>query len=550
MRTIPTLFAALAFAASVPASAATAVPAQSEPAKLTAEQWREDLRFMASEMKARHANLYHQVSQQQFDVAVADLDRRIPTLQRNQIIVGMMRIAAMVGDGHTRIEPRKDKAFGFRSLPLKLYWFDDGIYVWAAKPDQRDLIGARVDTIGGVPIGEAIRRTSELVSQETVSGPRLFVPLYLAMPDILQALGMSDTRKAATLTLVRGGRRWTARVPVGEVAPPWPGDTDVSLMAADGWLDARSGAQPLWLQAPLDKHRMVELPDRHALYVQLNMVADTDDESLKAFGERILTAVQRTNPKTVVLDLRLDQGGNGDLVHRFVASLIRAEDADTRLFVLVGRGTFSASQFILDDVGRHTDAIFIGEPASSRPTGYGDAYKSIMPNSGIAVRSSIKYWQFWQDMRPFTPIDLAAPLTFADYVAGRDPALEAALSYDKGPDLTDQLETAAKSGGADVAAKAAQSYVDDPAHRYRDVESELIDSEQALLDRNQGGAALAVSRWSAGRFPRSSNLALVHAYVAFKQGEKEEAVKAINMALSFDPNNRSAQSVKETIEAK
>ena len=63
----------------------------------------------------------------QFDAAVADLDRRIPQLQRNQIIVGMMRIAAMVGDGHTRVDPRKDKAFGFRSLPLKLYWFEDGI---------------------------------------------------------------------------------------------------------------------------------------------------------------------------------------------------------------------------------------------------------------------------------------------------------------------------------------------------------------------------------------------------------------------------------------
>ena len=46
-------------------------------------------------MKSRHPNLYHQVSQQKFDAAVADLDRRIPQLQRNQIIVGMMRIVAM-----------------------------------------------------------------------------------------------------------------------------------------------------------------------------------------------------------------------------------------------------------------------------------------------------------------------------------------------------------------------------------------------------------------------------------------------------------------------
>ena len=42
-------------------------------------------------------------SRERFQAAVADLHARIPSLQRNQIIVGMMRIAAMVGDGHTRV---------------------------------------------------------------------------------------------------------------------------------------------------------------------------------------------------------------------------------------------------------------------------------------------------------------------------------------------------------------------------------------------------------------------------------------------------------------
>lgn len=504
---------------------------------------------MAAEMKARHANLYHKISEPEFDAAVADLDRRIPELQRNQIIVGMMRIAAMVGDGHTRVEPRKDEAFGFRSLPLKLYWFDDGIYVRAARPDERELLGARVEAIGGVPIAEAIRRASELVSAETVSGPRLLVPIYLAMPDILQALGLSDRRDGAALTLVRGNRRWIARVPIGDQSALWPGDTDISLVTPEGWLDARTSPKPLWLQAPLDLHRMIDLPDRRALYVQLNMVAAADKESLTAFGDRILDRVRSTNPSSVILDLRLDQGGNGDLRNQFVSSLIRAEDADTRLCVLVGRGTFSASQFILDDLDRLTAATFIGEPASSRPTGYGDAYKSIMPHSGIAVRTSIKYWQSGQDMRPFTPIDVAAPMTFADYVAGRDPALEAALAYKADQNLADRLVAAAQTG-PDTAVRAAQSYAEDPVHRYADVQADLVIAEQTLLRQNRGPAALAVSRWSVGRFPHNGDLATVLGYVANEQGAKDEAVTALESALAIDPNNRSAQSLKDSITQK
>src|SRR5690242_9185798 len=79
---------------------------------LSADQWREDLRFMVAEMERRHANLYHTVSREAFAKAVAELDARIPTLRRNEIITGMMRIAAMVGDGHTRVDPRKDMKFG------------------------------------------------------------------------------------------------------------------------------------------------------------------------------------------------------------------------------------------------------------------------------------------------------------------------------------------------------------------------------------------------------------------------------------------------------
>jgi hypothetical protein len=520
------------------------------PPALTAGQWREDLRFLVNEIRTRHPNPYHHTSREQFDAAVADLDRRIPNLQRNQVIVGLMRIAALVGDGHTRVDPRKDEAFGFASLPLKLYWFDDGLYVRAAKPEFRDLVGAKIESIGGIPIAEALRRASEIVSEETVSSARPMAPLYLAMPDMLHALGLSSDRTTASLGLVRGKKKWTARVPAAEIAPKWPADTDISLMTPDGWVDARTGPKPLWLQDPLDYHRLIPLADRGALYAQLNMVTGTKTESMDAYGQRILGQVQASHPKALVFDLRLNQGGYGDTRNGLVADLIRSEGPNTRLFVLVGRGSFSASQFILDDLDRLTDAVFIGEPASSRPTHYGDAFKAVMPNSKISTRTSIKYWQSGQDLRPFNPIQVAATMTFADYVAGRDPALEAALAFVGVASLTDRLVAAAERGGSSNAVESAKSYVDDPTHRYRDIEREFINAEQLMVGKKQGAAALEVARWSAGRFPKSSDLAVIQAYVANAQGAKDEARKAIAAALAIDPSNRAAISVQEEIERK
>lgn len=70
-----------------------------------AAKWRKDLRFIAQEMPKKHKNLFHTMTREQFDSAVKRLDERIPTLARHQIIVEMMRIVAMVGDGdgHTSL---------------------------------------------------------------------------------------------------------------------------------------------------------------------------------------------------------------------------------------------------------------------------------------------------------------------------------------------------------------------------------------------------------------------------------------------------------------
>jgi hypothetical protein len=515
--------------------------------KLTAAQWREDLRFMAAEMHRRHKNLYHSVSRPQFDAAVADLDARIPELQRNEIVVGMMRIAAMVGDGHSRLDPRKDKMFGFPSLPLKLYLFEDGLYVRAAAPEHSALVGARIISVGGVPIKEAIRRVGEISSRDNEQGLKLFAALYINMPDILHALGMSPRRDAAVLGLSKSGRTWTARVQAGAVEPIWPPDTDVSLVTPKGWVDARKPAQPIWLQAPLDYHRVIELPEQKALYVQLNMGTHMKGQTLAEFGEKVREQSGASNPCALILDLRLNQGGNGSIQHPFVRSLIKAEDEDTRLFVLSWRGTFSASQFILDDLDRLSNAVFIGEPASSKPSSFGDAYRMPMPNSGISVRSSIAWWQEGQNTRSWTPIDVAVPYSFADYAAGRDPVLAAALNYQERPALGATLAAAASTGGKDAVRKAADSYRLDPANRYSDLALHMSQAAQFLHASNYPEEARLVAELAGTHYPNDRDAFLVLGHLAEAQGHRETAREAVKRVLQLDPNDRQARGLAERL---
>ena len=65
------------------------------------DDWRAELRDLHGQLAEHHVDLYHSVSKEELARAVADLDRRIPTLTTPEILVGVAQILAMVGDGHT-----------------------------------------------------------------------------------------------------------------------------------------------------------------------------------------------------------------------------------------------------------------------------------------------------------------------------------------------------------------------------------------------------------------------------------------------------------------
>ena len=533
----------LAYATAV--SAADVSPGATTPlTPAEAAAWREDLAFMAAQMKQRHKDLFHTTGEAEFDAAVAALHAAIPRGGRHDAIVGLMRIAALVGDGHTNVSPLKDAAFAFPSLPVKLYDFEDGVHVWAARPGWEHLLGARVERVGGVPIDEARRRVGEISPRDNAMGLRMYFPLFLAMPPVLDALGLSADPASATLDVVVDGESRRVVVPATQVDPSWPPDTDVSLSAPDGWAIAtRDGRPPRWLADPLDLQRIDALPDRDALVVRLDMVSDTPEQPLAAFGEKILATVRATNPARVVIDLRLNRGGNHDLRYPFIADLIRAEDDDTALYVLVGRGAFSATQALLDDQDRYTAATFVGEPAASKPNSFGDSYKLQMPNSGLTFRTSLYWHQRDQRAWPWTPVDVAAPPTFADYAAGRDAALETALTMPPLEALGERALAAAREHGAERAVAEAKAWLDDPRHRYANRERTLVRTAWKLAGDGLTAEGVAVAELTVAALPASVDAWTTLALLAKQKGDGERAAEAARRTLALDPENRQVRGI-------
>jgi hypothetical protein len=506
-----------------------------------AKRWRDDLRYMAEEMPKRHRDLFHSVTREQFEEAVRRLDERIPTLARHQIIVEMAKIVAMAGDGHTNIYPTRDPKVGFQSLPVKLYLFGDGLFIRAARREHAGLVGARVVKIGATPASEAVARTREMVGRDNEMDVKFFAPLLLSMPEVLHALGLSDDPGGARFTVEKGRRQQTLTLRPDGPAEIMPADTDLSWLPKDGWVDLSDNAPtPLWLKDPQDKFRFEYLSDSRVVYAQINQVGDKEKETLADFSGRLFAFVEANPVEKLVIDLRLNRGGNGSLLRPLVITAIRSKvNRPGRLFVVMGRSTFSAAQFLLNDLERYTEAIFVGEPSGSKGNVYGDSRKIMLPNSGMTVRVSVYYWQSWSpwDTRQWTAPQLTAELSSEDYRAGADPALKAILGYVPRKPLTELLAEAVAQGGVELATRRFREFMAEPVNRYAAVEESLLVVGQRLLDEKKPEQALALFKLDAERNPDSFRAYFAVGEAYFRLGDREQAAGNLEKALALNPKS-------------
>jgi hypothetical protein len=455
----------------------------------------------------------------------------------------MARIVAMVGDGHTNIYPTRDTKIGFRALPVKLYLFKDGLFVRAAERDQTNLVGARINKIGNFPTEEAIAKVREMIGRDNEMGVRFFAPHLLVMPEVLHAFGIAENMESIALTIEKNKKQETVTLKPGGLADLLPPDTDTTWINKPNWVDMRDGAanpQLLWLKDPNDKFRFEYFPETRVVYAQLNQVTDKEKETLADFSKRLFAFVEANQVEKLVLDLRLNRGGNGMLLRPLEIAIIKSKINERgKLFALIGRSTWSASQFLLNYLEKYTNVLFVGEPSGSKGNAYGDSRRITLPNSGLTVRVSVYYWQDWSpwETRFWTAPDITAELTSEDYRSNRDTALNAVLNYTPQISLSKTLDEALTKGGVDEAVKRFREFMAEPAHRYSHNEQPLLEAGQRLLNEKKPEQALVLFKLNAEANPHSfrSYFALGEAY--FRTGNKELAIQNLEKSLAINPKN-------------
>jgi hypothetical protein len=387
----------------------------------------QDVRELGATIEQIHPDPFRSVSRRRFEAEVNALAGRAASLSRDQLLVGVLRVIALLGprNGHTGLFPGDPSHTRELHLyPLRLYEFADGLYVVDAV--DRSLIRGKLVAIEGLPVGQVLERVDPLVPRDNDSNLRGLAPHFLLTAEILDGLGIADGAQSADFTFERpGGERVDvslASVPASQYVSAFAdalyGHYPSILPHAAKPLYLSGSARPMWTRT---------LAGGRAVYMAFNSVRLPTPGFLRALGR----LVRAPKVRRVIVDVRLNGGGDNTTYGQLVDLLASKQvNKRGRLYLLTGRATFSAAANFAAEIDRDTRAIVMGEPTGGGVETYGDTFPLSLPTAGWTVHIAARYHERKKgpgDHRLAVEPDVGVDLTSAQYFAGLDPVLARAL---------------------------------------------------------------------------------------------------------------------------
>ena len=408
--------------------------------KTREEGWRFDLQLLAREIKRRRVDPYKSISKEQLDSVIDTLDKKIPSLTDLQVILELMKIMKLVGDGHTLIYGFYERPEFLENLPFNMNFFKEGLYITEADIRHRDLLGCEILALDDKSISEIMKGLDPIINRDNEIAPRIMGLFRMRTLPLLYGLGLIKNTDEVTITVKDPFGKTRKLKVAGDCPVPTRRLWD---RLPDSWISyhtAKNISVPNYLKNPFQPYWFEYLQDQQVLYFQYNRVS-SEGIPFNHFCDSLFDFIKSHEVDKLVIDLRLNAGGNTRLVPYLLNKIIAATQLNRigHLFVITGSSagsrTFSAAQNFATFLNKFTQAVFIGEPTGSSPNFIGEDNPFELPYSKLMANVSDLYWQSsWPtDSRQWIAPFFYIEPSFKDFAAGKDPALDAILSF-RAPD--------------------------------------------------------------------------------------------------------------------
>lgn len=416
------------------------------------DRWEQDIAHVRSRF-LRYDRSYTPAARARAMERLDRLETELPALEDAEIIAAISRIAAAADNAHTRLYLVRNRT-ALRRVPLRLWWFSDGLFVIRARERDSDVVGCRVDGIDGRPIA-AVRQAISQLFAGNESWRDYKSAYFMTAPTALRGVGVIQDSSSIRFDLQCAGRSRSFVLEAEplrrleqptenwkNLSPAYEGEIELLEATRGRWSRPLTGiAGPLHLMQPDRNYWMETLADDRAVYIHYAR-SQNDDEgvSFDDFGDRVLEVLERPDIDAVIVDLRFNTGGNLGTAEGFFRRLTEQRDlaGGDRLMVLTDQATFSAGLFHAAQL-RAAGATLVGREPGDHLEYWAEGGNVVLPHSRYTLHFSNGYHSYSGNPDPrvekvFRSLtvpslvpDVRVRTTSAQYFGGEDPLLDAAI---------------------------------------------------------------------------------------------------------------------------
>jgi hypothetical protein len=424
--------------AGVIVAATGAAPSSSRDAR-----WQRDIAYLAEKLPRVHIHGITGVSKDRWDATAASLESTVPRLTNGQVILGIMRLVALLHDDETTVQTTSGNPLVY---PVDLQWIDGQLDLTAVPPAQRRLLGAQLEAVNGHPVSAILALLRPEIDYQDPGILATSEAQDMVSASLLAWLGVTPSARSAAFTVrTVSGSNLTIRLnAITALSQPWvrallrkqqsaPPST-VYISADELEFTALGSASlahvplPLYQQNLTLPYWMQVLAAQRAVYLKYNGCLDTD--GFQQLAAQALVVLRQHPDYRLIIDLRDNFGGDSGPFQALVDGIAAdpAINQRGRIFGLINQRTDSSATVDAGSLSHQTNAIMVGQRVMDPIDEYGNEAGPLrLPYWGVSVQYTTAVVNSGK-VQLVAP-DIAVAPTLQQVLTGQDPVLQAALDY-------------------------------------------------------------------------------------------------------------------------
>ncbi|WP_299940284.1 S41 family peptidase [uncultured Microbulbifer sp.] len=378
------------------------------------KQWIEDIDSYRQQLEEKHINLYHSVSKKEFVSALSRFKTSLADLNEQQLLVEMMRISRLIGDGHTQLA-FWETDIGF--YPFRFLNINGNLRLIASSEAYRYLLGYKLSAIDDIPIDEVVTRLSPVVQGvENAHSLKVRIAWQLNAAQILRGLSITDKPDRARFTFIDdSGHQKIVSVVPASLSKFHKKLTHFLFPRKIPFSEQKiTASENLWMSADKDTKTAYIYFRRYPTF-----------SNMENFAKDVKGYLENNKIKNLIIDLRNNGGGDFFVGLRMAWPLVLVDSLDWEhgVYTLIDNSTYSAAMSNAAQYRQLLNAKLVGEPTGGNPVGYQDMGQFSLPNSGWTITYSKRSYRFQEVFSEGVQPDVLIEQDWPSYLKGIDQSL-------------------------------------------------------------------------------------------------------------------------------